>query len=133
MRQKKYLFDLLIYGLVTVLIILFFKLISDRKIAALCAGSLFIFTPVWRGLLEFSENKFKNVLWWAGTAQFWFFMALPIFLFRIIYWSEAFENISVFGIYLQQLHQVSNISYMGMLLTTGISYWIARAEAKANK
>lgn len=126
MRQTRYLLDAGIQVLVPIFVILIFKLIPERKTAALIAGFLFCLVPLILGYREYRFQRFRNILMWSGLLQFLLFFALPIFVGRIIFWDMDFETIKIGGIFLAQMHKVANFSYAIMLLASIISIIIPR-------
>lgn len=129
MRQKRYILDAGIQVVVPFLVILLFKLVHERKVAALLAGALFCGVPLLLAIREYRYQKFTNVLWWIGTSQFLVIFALPIFLGRIFFWSMDFEKITVGSLSLAHLHHWANWSYGLMLL--GVLANLANPKAKS--
>src|SRR5690606_34976149 len=99
-------------------VIAIFKLIADRQVAALCAGSLFVLVPLLMMIAEYRAQKLQNWVWLLCALQFWVFFALPIFGMRILNWGTAFNELSFLGISGPTMHELSNKSFMVMLIAT---------------
>lgn len=127
MRQNpfsKYLFwQAFVIGIVLVI----FKMIADRQIAATAAGVLFVGLPLVMIIKEFSRAQFENKIWYFAVLQFWLFFALPILSIRLLNWGVAFDQLSFFGVPGPLLHQWSSKSYMLMMLGTG---WVVLKHRK---
>jgi hypothetical protein len=119
---------MLMNAVIVILVIGFFKFITDRQIAALCAGFLFLFGPIY---VLWSEKKagckLRSASWW-GSLVFLFISALPIFLLRIMYWNQPFENLSMLGISGPRLHQVSNYLFIVMLLCFVVDSFLSKRQ-----
>jgi hypothetical protein len=117
---------MILHAFIAVAVILLFKYIDERKIAALCAGSLFILGP---SFVLWNEKRLglasKRVSWW-GALVFLFVSALPIFILRLKYWNESFESISALGISGPQMHKISNYIFIGMLVTFFIDSFLEK-------
>ena len=96
------------------LVILLFRFISDRQMAALVAGLGFLLLPLFFFGYELSKNKMKSWLVVIGCLQFLIF-ALPIFLLRVLNWGIAFNDLFFLGIPASSLHHYSNVSYFALL------------------
>jgi hypothetical protein len=105
--------------LIVFTVIKIFQLVEDRKVAAMIAASLFLSFPLW---VFISELRFKRYVYW-GHFQFFFLFALPIFLSRIMYWDQDFQNIRAFGVIPASLiHKYSNYSYILMMGLTAFQF-----------
>lgn len=128
MKLSQYRIYMLIHAAIAVAVIFIFKLIDERKIAALIAGTLFIVGPSYVLWNEWRLGlALKKVTWWT-TLVFLCLSALPIFLLRIIYWDQAFENISALGITGQQMHAMSSYIFILMLLGFFVDSFIERRQ-----
>lgn len=123
MRRNAYLGYLLIQLMTIVFVMLFFKYIGDRQIAATAAGSLFVGIPLGMLFFELKRTGFKSRLWAIIVLQFWILFALPILGLRILNWGVPFEDLSFLGISGPMLHQWSSKSYMLMMASTLWAYW----------
>lgn len=100
-------------------VILIFKLIEDRKIAGLVAGTGFLLIPLFNILRERKTMtsmplRLSRII---ASGLFFFLSALPIFLYRVFNWEKNLEDISVLGFITgRQLHSLSNILFVTMVL-----------------
>jgi hypothetical protein len=133
MRRSQIAIEPLILAAVIPLVILIFRVIPDRKIAATCAGLLFVGIPLvlmirrWKApLAEIAAKR----LWWAGVLQFWLFFAVPILGARLLFWEFPFEEMSFFVLSGPQMHKLSNTSFMLMVVAVIAAGWIDRRKAE---
>lgn len=122
MRKKKYIYDVIVQILLIVVVMQIFKQNPDRIQASYWAGALFVLLPISMMAREWIFSRWLNKLWWFGALQFWLLFALPIFALRIQYPRTSLDTISVMGVPMKLWHQMSNGSYMLLLL---ISVWSA--------
>lgn len=101
-------------------VIFIFKFIQDRKLAGLVAGTGFLLIPVFNIFRErmnhhaYPSSRLARVV---ASGAFFLLSAMPIFLFRVFNWDKSLEEISIFGILSgRQLHSLSNILFVGMIL-----------------
>lgn len=114
-ENKKLILLIVIQLLIVFTVIKIFQLVVDRKVAAMIAASLFLSFPLW---VFISDLRFKRYVYW-GHFQFFFLFALPIFLSRIMYWDQDFNNIRAFGVIPASLiHKYSNYSFILMMVLT---------------
>ncbi|AZZ35887.1 hypothetical protein CIK05_03450 [Bdellovibrio sp. qaytius] len=125
--------ELLVLLLWVPCVIIIFKFIQDRKIAGLVAGTGFLFIPLFnifreRLSLANSSSRLARVF---ASGVFFLLSAMPIFLFRIFNWDKSLEEISIFGILSgRQLHSLSNILFVGMILVYLITNIVDAKKAK---
>ena len=112
---SRYNFYLLGHGLIVVAVICFFRIIPDTKIAALCAGTLFLLGPSWVILSEFKNKAGWRSLSFFAAALFLCLSALPILILRLANWGTPFSELSLLGFSGPELHQYSNHIYLIML------------------
>ncbi|MNK06267.1 hypothetical protein D3C87_241600 [compost metagenome] len=113
------------------LVMVIFRTIDDRKIAATVAGALFVGLPLGLMIYEKMTAGFAEKIWYAGTLQFWVLFALPILGLRIFNWGTEFSELTFLGIPGPFLHQWSSKSYMVWMLITLFTSWkVARARMK---
>lgn len=128
MKISRYRIYMLIHALIAVIVILLFKMIEERKVAALMAGSLFIVGPAY---VLWKESKMgfalKRTSWWSSLV-FLCISSLPIFLLRVIYWNEAFENIQVMGLSGPRMHSMSSYLFIVMLLGFFMDSFLEKRE-----
>lgn len=122
MKQSKFLNVNVIYLLISLsiipIIILIFKNIHPKNLAALFAGSVFIFTSFIVLFLEFKNNRkkiFSSFSFW-GALGFLLFFSLPMFSVRILNYEIDFENLTILFMPAPQFHKVSNYGFMLMVL-----------------
>ncbi len=122
MKQSKFLNVNAIYLLISLsiipIIILIFKNIHPKNLAALFAGSVFIFTGFIVLFLEFKNNRkkiFSSFSFW-GALGFLLFFSLPMFSVRILNYDIDFENLTILFMPAPQFHKVSNYGFMLMVL-----------------
>lgn len=123
MRRNVFLGYLIAQVLVIVLVIVIFKMIPDRQIAATIAGLLFVALPVGMMTFEYRRAGVEYFYWFIAVLQFWTLFALPIFGLRVLNWGVPFEYLSFLGIPGPVLHQWSSKSYMVMMIFTLWSWW----------
>jgi hypothetical protein len=121
-KQSKFLNVNAIYLLISLsiipIIILIFKNIHPKNLAALFAGSVFIFTGFIVLFLEFKNNRkkiFSSFSFW-GALGFLLFFSLPMFSVRILNYDIDFENLTILFMPAPQFHKVSNYGFMLMVL-----------------
>ncbi|MBX3039436.1 MAG: hypothetical protein KF789_01855 [Bdellovibrionaceae bacterium] len=136
MRIKTILREFVPLLLVILLVMTFFRVIPDRKIAATCAGLLFVLVPLALMVLRWKEggpgfSRGPRTLWWTGVLQFWLLFALPILGARLLFWETAFEEFTFFGQSGADWHRYSSKSYMLMLLLILASHGWAWAQMTA--
>ncbi|MEQ1723015.1 MAG: hypothetical protein ABL930_07540 [Pseudobdellovibrio sp.] len=105
-----------------------FKLISDRQIAALIAGSGFILLPVVFLISELKHQKNKihifTLVLFLGVSAF------PIFALRLLNWGVQFDTLSILGVQASFLHKISSYLYMLVLITAVNGFVKQRRAAK---
>lgn len=110
------------------LVMAIFRMIPDRKIAGLVAGSFFVEVAA---VMIWSE-----VLWGRG-AQSWLLRtavlflcvsALPVLALRLFYWEIPFDDIQILGITGRQIHQASNWTYLLMGVAALYEGWQMRVR-----
>lgn len=131
--KQTFTLELLVLLLWIPCVIFIFKFIQDRKIAGLVAGAGFLFIPVFNIFRErlsqtSSTTRLARVV---ASGTFFLLSAMPIFLFRIFNWDKSLEEISIFGILSgRQLHSLSNILFVGMILVYFVSNIIDAKKSK---
>lgn len=128
MRLKSVLPDLVILALVIPAVILIFRLIPDRRSAALMAGTLFVMVPLglmlrrWRQPLN---GRAAQACWWGGVLFFWVIFALPILGMRLLYWELPFEEIVFLGIPGPVWHRSANSGFLVMMGLIAAGGWLS--------
>jgi len=115
-------------------VIFIFKFIQDKKIAGLVAGTGFLLIPViniFRERLSRQANASSRLARVFASGAFFILSAMPIFLFRVFNWDKSLEEISIFGILSgRQLHSLSNILFVGMILVYLMTNIVDAKKAK---
>lgn len=101
---------------VILLVLAFFKLIPEKKVAALLAGSLFLISPLAILFFEYRAQVLFKKFSSYGAMIFLALSAVPIFYLRVANWSEEFSSLSLFGLSGNQMHELSNKIFMLMLV-----------------
>lgn len=113
---------ILLVGWILIVIVLF-RLVTDKQMASLFAGAGFIILPILFLLSEFKGRRSKVHI--ATLAFFLVFSALPIFLLRIFNWGTEFNSIYFLGFSAEFLHRTSNIIYL-IVLSSATYHWRAK-------
>ena len=126
MKKITYFKQTLFLVLWIVVVILLFKFISNRQIAALFAGLGFLFLPAFVLGLQIVDNKLKSWIVVFSCLQFLIFFAMPIFFLRVFNWGTAFNDLFFLGISASDLHRYSNASYfvlVGVMCLQSYNEW----------
>lgn len=128
MNSIKYSYQLLILILWVVGVGLLFKFSPDRQVAGAIAGLFFIGIPL---VLLVSELRQAHKHWYqlVTVGVFLIVSALPIFLLRVLNWGTEFNDLSLLGITGPQLHKLSNVLYIAMIVTTAYCWYKSRKQA----
>lgn len=126
--RKAFALDMVVLALTVPLVMLTFRLIPDRKLAATLAGVLFVLGPI---AMIWSHRRLPwrvgiDGLWWVAVAQFVLLFAIPILGIRLLFWSTPFEELRFFGVPGPQWHRLANTSYLAMavgVLAAGLWRW----------
>lgn len=130
MRKIRFVIYLLVQVLMTLAVIIIFKLNKDVKVASAEAGALFLLMPVVLMLIEARVSGFQQKLWFVGVLQFWILFAVPIMGLRLLNWGADFKDLSFLGVAGSSFHYWSNKSYMLMMAVTTLVAWkIYRASS----
>lgn len=125
MRRNRFSVYLILQAIVIALVMVIFKVVPDRRLASVLAGSLFVVLPLGLMAFELFREGFKRWYWFLGTLQFWLLFAVPILGLRLTHWREPFVTLEVFGVPAPFLHQWSSKSYMlWMVVTLGTSWYL---------
>lgn len=136
--MSRFLVYFLLFLGVALLVPVLFQTIPDRKVAALAAGSLFVFLPM-GVLIQNAKAKTSAlsplralIVWKFAVLQFLMLFAIPIFVARIHFWQMDFRDVLIVGIPAPLLHRLSNASFLLMLAATGVlagfEYWMRRRQ-----
>ncbi len=140
MRIKTVREEILPLILVIPLVVLLFRFIPERKIAATIAGLLFVVVPaalMWKRARSTEVASMIRWVWWFGVLQFWMFFALPILGARVLFWETAFEEFSFFGQTGETWHRLASKSYMVMMVAVLFfhlwSWWFQKQKAGSSR
>lgn len=112
-RYRNY---LTIEAFVILLVIITFKVIADRPLAALVASLLFLISSL--GILGWEIRHpgfYKRSTFW-GFVAFLVLSVLPILGLRLWYWGEPWEAIALWGISGPALHEFSNKVFLMVMI-----------------
>ncbi|MFM6930526.1 MAG: hypothetical protein ACKOX6_18835 [Bdellovibrio sp.] len=123
MRRNRFLGYLLVQFVVIVAVMVIFRTIEERQIAATVAGCLFVVMPVGLMFWEYKRARVDETIWFVTVLQFWTVFALPILGMRLLNWGVPFESLSFLGMSGPALHYWSSKSYMVMMAVTAIRWW----------
>jgi hypothetical protein len=123
MGQNRFSIYLMLQAIVIAAVIVIFKVIPDRKIAATIAGVLFVTLPLGLMIYEWSKEKLAHRIWFAGVLQFWILFALPILGLRVFNWETDFSELSFLGVPGATMHAWSSKSYILMMIVTAFTRW----------
>lgn len=129
MRRNAFFVYLNIQVVIIALVMVIFKFIVDRQVAATVAGSLFVVLPVVLMGFEYKRAQLKHFYWFLSVMQFWTLFALPIMGIRLLNWGVPFDQLSFLGIAGPFLHHWSSKSYMVMMAVTAWVAWKGRSQA----
>lgn len=108
--------ELVLLGLHILAVVLIFRTIEDRRIAGVVAGSLFLEIGLVVMWLEWKWGRgLGSLAFWAAMIFFWG-SAVPVMGLRLAFWETPFDEIQWLGVTGRQLHQMSNGTYMAILL-----------------
>lgn len=118
MKKITYRVQFTILAIWVPVVILIFKMIEDRQLAAVIAGAGFIFWPLFFLSYELlkKDKVDRSNIHLIGCLQFLVLFAIPLFLLRILNWGVSFNDLNLLGVPATQLHRLSNISYLVMTL-----------------
>lgn len=122
MKMNMYRNELAIFLLWAVCVIVFFKFIPDKQIAALLASLGFIVWPcvfIWLELKSPKPEKFHV----AALALFLIAAAVPIFFLRVLNWNVDFSTLTLMGLPAVELHKTSNFFYLVVMVSCFVHAW----------
>lgn len=106
-----------VQALVVLLVLGTFQMIQDRPIAALVAGSLFLFSTLGIMWWESRYPGYYKRISFIAMSCFLVLSVLPILVLRLVNWGQPFHEIQMFGIFGPQLHQFSNYLFIAVMIT----------------
>lgn len=111
-RFRRYIF---IQGFAVGLVVILFKIFSDKKVASVFASSAFALASFLVAYLEIKKNDFKKHFTFWSTLIFVVCFIGPIIILRALSWENEFNTAELFGLTGQRWHQISNYGFMLML------------------
>jgi hypothetical protein len=114
--------------IVIVSVIQIFIRVSNRAIAGLIAGSLFVALGVWIAYFGFIDPRMRK------SASFWLALvhlggsALPLLGTRLRNLNTPFEVLDVLGLPGPVFHQVSSTIYLMLIVATAADWWRFKSE-----
>ncbi len=124
-----YLYQMEIFIIWIVAVILLFKFVPSKQIAGAIAGFGFVLWPSLFFVFELKQ-PLKDKIYMTILAVFLLANALPIFLLRIFNWGTDFSELSLLGIPANRFHGVSNVVYLVMMF---MSAWLYFKNKKIEK
>jgi hypothetical protein len=118
---------------VAVSVFAIFSVLPDKQLASLLTSSLFLgscFLILW---LESRFVGFLSRATFLSTLAFLLLLAIPIFLFRILFWGVPFLEIEWLGFRPALLHQVSNVGFLLMLVCYFIDSFLSEKKQVSSK
>lgn len=110
------------------LVMAIFRWIEDRKIAGVVAGGFFLEIGVVVMALEWWWGRGPRSLAFWAAAIFLVGSAIPVMALRLTHWEVPFDEIQWLGVTGRQLHQMSNGTYIAILLMAVIEALRDRGE-----
>lgn len=109
-----------------VVVMLLFRLVSDRQIAATLAGVGFVIWPIL--FLSYEYSRYPNVSKTHIVVVLLFLLlcAFPILFLRVLNWGTPFDQLSFVGVPGPMIHKVSNYIYILMLVSAAYQYFRAK-------
>ena len=131
MRLLTYRIQFIILAIWIPVVLILFKVIEDKPVAAMIAGVGFVLLPAIFLINEAIAKAHRkiSIIHIVGCLQFLVLFALPIMYLRVSNLNAPFNELSLLGVPGSQLHRFSNISYM--IMTVAVVY--ASYEARKNK
>lgn len=116
--MKRYFAGLLVLELIVIAIVTtIFRLIADRAVAGVIAGTVFVLLGLFIVRGGWRDRAKRTASYWMGCVHL-FGSALPLMITRLLNWSTGFEHVNVLGLPGPVFHRVSTTIYMIMLIAT---------------
>ncbi len=114
-EKKRLMIYIIIDIIVILLVIACFRLIEERRIAAMYTSFIFITSAL--GIMAF-EGKHPDRNKWVLISNLIFLLtaALPILALRLLFWDQVFDQIQWNGIQAKYLHQASTYLFLFKML-----------------
>jgi uncharacterized protein (DUF486 family) len=104
----------------TILVVATFKLISDRNVAGLVAGSIFIALGTYIILDLTKRNIHFRTFSFYGAFTHLFFTGIPLITVRLLNWSTPHEDLFVLGVPAPTFHRIAEKVFVILVLCTVI-------------
>lgn len=103
---------------VVVAVVLIFRTVDSKQVAATVTGSLFVLLGISLLVGTFrSGQPFHQALFWV-SALFLFAVAIPMMWVRLSNWGVDFSELRVWGVSAPVFHQQANTAYILMVVAT---------------
>lgn len=129
MPEVGYRTQIIILSVWILVVMLLFRLMPDRQVAATLAGIGFVLWPVLFLVSEYLRRPALNTSHIIVLGVFLLFCALPILLLRVLNWGVPFDQLSFMGIPGPVIHKASNYIYILMLVSAIYHYVRTRRQA----
>jgi len=109
LKAKNYIVFMFLEILTVPVVILLFKFLEPKKIAAAIAGTLFVSLGFYIYSTSFKAKK--SLTLYASFAHL-FFLSMPMLIKRLVYWKSDFDEILFYGIPGPQFHKLSETFFI---------------------
>lgn len=108
--------EIAVVGIVTAL----FRFIPNKREAGVFAGLAFIGIGVWINIVALRWRNFYGSLTLWVTEIHLFVSAIPLFVYRLIFFHTGFDQLKIFGIPGPQFHRFATFIYLSLMASTVI-------------
>lgn len=116
---------------VVALVVVLFKVIAEKQVAAVIASLLFIGSAIGILVKELKGKKHLKTFTFWGTCAFLLLSAFPIFLLRVFHWGDDFASLQLLGFSGVSLHKASSYFFILMLISYFIDASLYRIKTKS--
>ncbi len=127
---KRYLVYLLYFLLTIPAVMMIFKFIEPKKLAAIFAASLFISCSLLVFWGEFKNRSYKSFTLWTATLFFLLFSA-PMIIVRLMNYDMDFAEINFGPLSGPDFHKYSTYGFMFLLVAALLDYIRIKRQAAA--
>lgn len=125
-RSKELLSFLFMEVFFAIFAVIIFKTIQIKWQAAIVAGLGFVILGAWMVLKTLRwEGRFKYFSFYFCRLFLWLF-ALPLFLIRLRFLSQDFQNVRFFSLTGPEFHKWSEVFYLILILGTIMDFFIEK-------
>lgn len=104
--------------MVVVSVLVVFRVVQPRSLAALLASFEFISVGVLINVFALRWPKFyRSFCFWAAQFHL-FFSSIPLLVFRVLYFNTGFDQVQIFGIPGPQFHFLAEKMYAILIFAT---------------